>query len=681
MKRTLLLTALFVSAWMSAAAVAQAGTSWVIKKDAWTDADEKNFSNFVESIYESKCRTVDSCMKGPGNWYRDRDPEGITWSADCGRFPYLLRVYFAFHNNLPFQGARDANRRDPNDPNPVVKYSARGNVITRRAAATTGADGYSFIRRTVNAAYTAVYRVDSRLDVPTGQYSDLYHVKINRKYIRPGTVVYDPNGHVATVAKVTSEGKVILLDSHPDNTVSRVPYTGAFQATSQVQAGGFKNWRPVRLVGATKGASGELVGGKVAVPSNAETPGFSLEQFLGDQPNSRGTFGGASWSTSEGVLKSSQYIDVVRARLSVGEVNYDALKEVRDGVSTLCSMFQERADSVRVAINKNIDSRNMPGGRLPGNIYGTDGEWEEFSTPSRDARLKTAAAEFRTLVERIVKLGRSGSSKVTYRGSNLVGDMLRAHDQAAADCSLSYTKSNGSTQSVSYESAIQRLYRMSFDPYHCVELRWGASSASELASCATNDGTKLAWYKAEQRLRNSLDRKYDKQMGWSLAELQNGADEGVGADKQTPVDARAVLIAAGARDSDQPQPAPPSEPQPEPQPEPPPAPAPVPPSVPMVDLCSGQFSGRLSKDGDAANVELSKSSWTLSVDGTDYSGRGRCTTVSNTQAKFRFVLDDDSSYVFTGTVTLKGNGKVVLSADELKRGSVIDHLTASRSAE
>lgn len=546
-KAQLALSIFGVAAVVAAAVPARADVPWVIKKDHWSEADERNFSKFVESIYDSGCNTVAKCMNGSGNWYRDRDPRGIGWWADCGRFPYLLRVYFAFHNNLPFQSATSVVQRDPNDPNPVLQYSARGNVVTSRTAARTGMDAYRFINRVVSSTFTALYRVDSRIDVSTGKYGDMYHVAISRDYIRPGTVVYDPNGHVATVAKITAEGKVTLLDSHPDNTVSRVPYTGAFRATSPSQSGGFKNWRPLRLIGAQAGANGELNGGRVEAFGNNEAPGYSMEQFVGDQPNPRGGFSTARWSTSDGILGAGQFTDVVRARLSIGAVTYDALKEVKEEVETLCSMMQERGASVQVAITKGIDNNSMPGGRLPSNIYGTSGEWEEFSTPSRDARLKTAVAEFRALVEKIVTLHKSGSSKVIYSGSDLVGDMLKAYDEAGASCNLSYTKSNGAHQAVSFQDMVSRMYKMSFDPYHCVEVRWGASSEAELASCQMSN-EKWRWYKAEQRLRNSLERKYDKKMGWTLEDLEHRADmngqnpaASVGSDTQVPLDARAYL--------------------------------------------------------------------------------------------------------------------------------------------
>lgn len=505
------------------------GRPWIIKQNSWTESDEIRFSQFVESLYESGCTTVPKCMAGSGNWYRDRDPAGMIWYADCGRFPYLLRAYFAFHNGLPFQSALVAQKRDPNDKG-ELKYAAKGTYIAKRWSVKSGTNGYQFINSTVESVYSAVFRVDSRLDVDSGVFSDFYHVALNRKNIRPGTIVYDPNGHIATVAKIQDSGKIILLDSHPDNSVSRVVYTGAFQARSMSQGGGFKNWRPVRIEN-----------GKTVTAFNSQSPGFSLEQFVGDQPN-QGGFSTAKWSTSDGILPSSRYLDVVRARMSLGAVKYRPLQEIKSEVENICMMMQDRIASVQAAITKGIDGKSMPNGRLPENIYGTSGEWEEYSTPSRDARLKTAVSEMYSDVVRMYKLYQARDPKVIYDGNDLVGDMLQTYDQASGNCQMAYRKSDGRTQYLNFQEFVERLYAMSFDPYHCIEQRMGATSSSELASC-NQSSAKTAWYQAQQSIRNSLNRPYDARMGWSLSELQNGAalSSGVGVREQTPLNIRGFL--------------------------------------------------------------------------------------------------------------------------------------------
>jgi len=83
-----------------------------------------------------------------------------------------------------------------------------------------------------------------------------------------------------------------------------------------------------------------------------------------------------------------------------------------------------------------------------------------------------------------------------------------------------------------------RLFAMDFDPYHCVERRWGASGA-ELETCNDNE-TKTRWYKAEQRLRNQIDRTYDVYMGFGVAQLEQSVVNS-GADKPPTIDVKGLI--------------------------------------------------------------------------------------------------------------------------------------------
>ena len=81
---------------------AAATMPWRITKTEWTAADEKGFGDFVKKIAESGCTTTIECMKGPGNPYRDSDPKSLKFEADCAKWVYMLRAYYAWKNGLPF---------------------------------------------------------------------------------------------------------------------------------------------------------------------------------------------------------------------------------------------------------------------------------------------------------------------------------------------------------------------------------------------------------------------------------------------------------------------------------------------------------------------------------------------------------------------------------------------------
>jgi hypothetical protein len=94
-----------------------------------------------------------------------------------------------------------------------------------------------------------------------------------------------------------------------------------------------------------------------------------------------------------------------------------------------------------------------------------------------------------------------------------------------------------------FDDAVSRLFAMSFDPYQCVERRWGAVSEVELATCR-DDEIKTRWYSAEQNLRNQAERSYSSRAHFTLAELEQGGP-GSGSRKPPPADVAQLIANIG----------------------------------------------------------------------------------------------------------------------------------------
>ena len=76
-----------------------------------------------------------------------------------------------------------------------------------------------------------------------------------------------------------------------------------------------------------------------------------------------------------------------------------------------------------------------------------------------------------------------------------------AYAARAAACSIVYLNSDKQPVTLTFDDIVNRLFRLSFDPYQCIELRWGADG-SERETC--RDGRdSLYWYDEEQPLRQS----------------------------------------------------------------------------------------------------------------------------------------------------------------------------------
>nr|MBA2590362.1 hypothetical protein [Alphaproteobacteria bacterium] len=488
---------------------AQADTLVRIRSEAWTPADERGYGEFIAAIGQSVCRTVDSCLRNPANPFRASDPQGIRFQSDCADLPYVLRFYYAWKRGLPFSYVSDVSpRMRARD----IRYSPQGNVVEAHRDVLTGDDALAVLGRLRDEISSATYRIHPSLDG-----NDLYSPAIAPAAIRPGTVIYDPNGHLAVIWKIETDGRIRYIDAHPDNSLTRGTYDLRFVRSSPGMGAGFKNWRPSRLAGAVRAPDGALVGGRVLIAANNQIADFALTQYFGtgaraeDRDWKSGVF---EWNG-----QAMDYYDYVRARLGGGRLRFDPLREVAEMVASNCADLGYRADAVAASLATGLQNQPQPE-RLPPNIYGTEGDWETWSTPSRDARLKTAFRHVRDSVQRFLGLWRARDSRLVYAGSDLVGDMARVHAQAAQACSIVYVRSDGTNVGLGYEEARRRLFRMSFDPYQCVERRWGAV-APELDSC--RDGRlKRRWYDAEQSLRNQIDRTYDARMDFSLDGLEAG---------------------------------------------------------------------------------------------------------------------------------------------------------------
>lgn len=514
-------------------------TDWKITKTIWTSQDEKNFSEFVvkigEAVEKRQCRTVDQCLKSSANTYRHSDPEGLALKADCADFPYYLRAYFAWKNNLPFSLSINHKPRPvANNSSKDIRYSRYGNEVTERYDVLSQGNKHTNALKVLNEQVpwrtsTANFRTHYALDSEK-LFTDFYPVEIDREAISAGAVLYDPNGHVAMVYKVTDDGRVYYVDAHPDNTLTTGSFGVKFIRSHPGQGAGFKRFRPLKLEGATQNSDGSYSGGRVVAAKNTQLKKYSVVQYLGENKVSDEAWKKAEWSF-EG--KSVSFYDYVRNKLALGDLKINPVDEFRNSLSDLCVSLKDRVLAVDIAIKAGIQKKTHPT-RLPENIYGTHGEWETYSTPSRDAQLKVVYADLLVQAQKYLELWKKNDPDLFYSGSNLALDLANLYESESKSCVVSYTNSVGRGVELNLEEVRKRLFKLSFDPYHCVELRWGAMSADELSSCQ-DDKNKRLWYEREQRLRNQHIRQYDIRMDFSLEDLAKPLD-GNGSSEPPDVD-------------------------------------------------------------------------------------------------------------------------------------------------
>ena len=459
------ITLVVIAVLMAATAHAQA---WKVCRSQWTEQDEKVYSDFVERICDSKYGNLNKFIKDPkvNPLYGEEDKK-FNLSPDCADLPYMIRAYVAYKLRLPFSYVSEISGNGGDE-----RYS-QGN----KAKQFKDQDYFKSPQQLfyqvalVNSGY---FRMSA-----TSENSDHYPIKISKKNLTPGTIYYDPDGHVALVAKVYDNGRIRLIDAHPDKSISKPWFGTKFSKGNKNNGGGFKKWRQIRYTDE----------GKIVRTQNHNLKDYSATDQYAKSFSVKGKSG----------LGYHEYI-----RLSVASTGARS-----DPMTEFCYMMQDiyediryRAMAVDVAIQKGCHLKPHPG-KLPYNIYGTDGIWEELSTPSRDARLKVAFREFYDTTRQMV-LAYEQQDRQMARA--LAYNFLLKYDELAPKFCITYRNSAGKNVTLNFADVNYRLFDLSFDPYHSIEYRWGARG-SELAS-ASDGETKKNFYYQEKRLRNSLERVY-----------------------------------------------------------------------------------------------------------------------------------------------------------------------------
>jgi hypothetical protein len=166
-------------------------------------------------------------------------------------------------------------------------------------------------------------------------------------------------------------------------------------------------------------------------------------------------------------------------------------------VDELCEATRARLRTVEAA----RDVTTGPLGPLPPNIYQASGAWQTHSTPGRDTTLRSSMKE---IFEFVTDSTRGPD------GATIARHLATTWEERNRACVLAYTSSTATSVPLTLGDVVRRAYALSFDPYHCPELRWGADRASaEFATCNTQTPAHLERYDAEKSLRHHVARPAD----------------------------------------------------------------------------------------------------------------------------------------------------------------------------
>ncbi len=466
--------------------------AWKVTK-GWDAQAEREFSAWVEAIGVAREKRSFRIPAG----FKDRevnplytsDDDSIKMLVDCGELPYAMRAYFAYKTGRPFSfvASRGKRYRSGNRPTEYMDWSQFS-------------DFSSMASRMLSRVTTATYRVH-----PTYEGTDTYVVDVRPDTVVPGTVYYDPNGHVMLVYRVDrATGDIYMLDSHPDGTLTRKMFNTSYGIGSGKAGGGFRNWRHYDIEVTDK----EKEAFRIVRKLNKESAGWDPKAQY------RGKYDVDGFELT--------YHEWVKARIAKDGIYFWPMREFPGAVENLCLFVQDRVGAVQEAVDAGMSTKDHPH-KLPPNIYGASGEWETYASPGRDARLRFQVYELRALVVKAMSMSLSGNKRLKYTGTTqqLLSDLKKVWDDAAKrpGCAFTYKNSVGAPVRLSIVDVLTRIYDLSFDPYHCPELRWGApmkgadgKPGAEFSTCPQSR-RKFYWYKEEERLRRRMTRLLNRNTG------------------------------------------------------------------------------------------------------------------------------------------------------------------------
>ena len=431
---------------------------WPIERD-WDAAEEFGYSSWVSGFGHRSWKSADQMLhdRNSNTLYAPSD-DAIRFRADCGDFPFLLRSYYAYKRRLPMILNRVDGGNYSVTPNRTVStidnLRYEGGVV-------------AFFRELPDRVETGTLRTD-----PYDHDTAVYPVKIRPKFVRPGTVFYDPNGHAAVVCGIEPDGTVRFLDAHPDQSVTRIVLGEKLSPQTHSHRGGFLAFRPIRSHR-----------GRVFYEHRYERlPGFSSEQYdFGDD-----------YHLMVKLRMASQLLNPVR----------DLEKHIREDT------YQEALDR-GAAVDRGWAVGELSAIPLPPNIYSCIGPWEDLATPGRDIRLRLSMLSIPNKMAGYLRLAQTEPDALvaTMRDpGDLARELVAVQERLFAELSITYRNSRGQPVRLSLDDIEKRLFRLSFDPNHPPELRWGATGR-ELATALSGEARYRAGYEAQQRWRNRLERQ------------------------------------------------------------------------------------------------------------------------------------------------------------------------------
>ena len=383
----------------------------------------------------------------------------VTMEPDCADNPFFMRAYFAWKLGLPF-GFHQCDRGYLGKSPQTGQWITNG---TPSSKTNTVQSFNSFIRRIADGVHSGTART-----ALANENADYYPVSLTREGLRPGVIYADPYGHTLIIVSWVPQtknqpGVLLAVDAQPDKTIAIKRFWKGnflFSTSEVVGEPGFKAFRPILL----DGNQMSLMKSDDLTASGGFAP-FSLQQKKMEQKD--------FYLAMERVINPKP-LDPEDALMDLIKALHEQLLVRVKSVSTGEAYIQSHPGTI------------VPMPSSCNGVFQAGGQWEDFSTPNRDLRLLIAIDAVLAFPDRVATSPQDFKVSTSASPDEISNKLQRLLDKKISELTISYTRSDGSTQELTVAEIIKRrdAFEMGYNPNDGVEIRWGAAEGStERSSC------------------------------------------------------------------------------------------------------------------------------------------------------------------------------------------------------
>jgi hypothetical protein len=400
-------------------------------QNQWSPDWENRYSEWVKNNWDE-------------NFFLKPNTPYTNLKLDCADVVFSMRAIFAYENRLPFAV------QDTTNTSKIRLISNQMKAFDRLPITDDEMPGYEFGPR-MRAFLIYLFNTQGTFSIPY----NTYPAAINRQSVRPGSLILTDreSHHSWTIKDILPIGiPHLIYNSRPASTqLKKVTYLPSMEFTFKdykrgdspdyTRNAGFRNFRKIEDIGKPAW--------KIQDPDEPPQSGFSDVSYDQYQFN------------------YNQYRREIQKRLALVEETPD--QQLKRILETSCQLAKERV----AAVQEGLVFRES----LADNQCMSDADYDNFSTPNRDLRLRNT---FEELAEAYKGLswGFLSDTQLIQHLQDVIDNAPKYKNMNTQNryCAFEFAPGRWMSLNGAYRFSTQKLF--SSNPYDDLNWRWGLKNNS-----------------------------------------------------------------------------------------------------------------------------------------------------------------------------------------------------------